>query len=316
MKLIDRYIGAVAQYLPADRREDIARELRANILDCLEQKNKHTPTEADASAILQEMGHPQKVAASFLPPQKLVADDLFPVYKTALGYTSIIIFMVHVIKAGAAFISSGYLSIVEVLFSFADTALLGFAIITGIFYVLSNPSGSAPLYNPYAGWKPEQLPPVSNRPWQQISACDQASEFSINVFLLLMLFPGVWMSAETLAHLGARFAEPALPWLPWITGLVVVLLGFNLWNLRFDYWTRPKLLVDAALSLSGALIALGMSRLSEIVILLPPAEARGWQLEMANKIVGMGLVLVGLWLLFEAGKAIYRFNLLGKKQES
>ncbi len=36
MNLIDRYISAVAQQLPAGRRDDITRELKANILDRLE----------------------------------------------------------------------------------------------------------------------------------------------------------------------------------------------------------------------------------------------------------------------------------------
>ena len=35
MKLIDRYISAVAQQLPASRRDDITRELKANIIDRL-----------------------------------------------------------------------------------------------------------------------------------------------------------------------------------------------------------------------------------------------------------------------------------------
>ena len=58
MNLIDRYISAVAQQLPTSRRDDIARELKANILDRLEgfaEEHGRPTTPADESAILRHV---------------------------------------------------------------------------------------------------------------------------------------------------------------------------------------------------------------------------------------------------------------------
>ena len=89
MKLIDRYMSAVSFYLPARRRDEITRELRANILDKLEnlaEQRGWAVTEQDVSAVLKELGHPQQIANSFLPAQQLVTAELFPFYRQVLGY--------------------------------------------------------------------------------------------------------------------------------------------------------------------------------------------------------------------------------------
>ena len=171
MELIDRYMGAVAQALPQSRREEITRELRANVLDSLESLREQLgrePTAAEVSGVLVALGHPQQVAASFLPPQQLVTTALFPLYKQALHYGLILVFMLGLIQFGIGFLSSGQINIVGFLHGLVMKGLITFAVITGVFYVFSNPPGGKPLFKPYQCWSPEKLPPVS-RPWQRIA---------------------------------------------------------------------------------------------------------------------------------------------------
>lgn len=312
MNLIDRYMSAVAQYLPADRRAEITRELRANILDRLEHMEAEVgrvASNAEVAGVLREMGHPQRVANGFLAPERLVSDELFPLFKQALYYSLLVFAILHVVKVGAVFLNAGYFNWKYFVFGFTDTALLIFASVTGIFYVLSNPPGGKPWYTPYADWKPEQLPPVQ-RPWQRISFAEQASELAINVFFLLVLHYPLWASAAAIDSVSVTFAAPVAPWIPWMTAMVLVSMLLNAWNFRYGFWTRPKLIVSGVINLGSAAVLLAVSRLPEIMALVPGAEIRVWGIEEANTFSAFGLLIAGLWVLYEAGKDFYRVYLL------
>src|SRR5690606_38564616 len=206
MKLLDRYMSAVAHYLPESRRDEITRELRSNILDQLENQieslaeSDQGPNEAQVAQVLNSMGHPQKVANQFLPPRQLVSEELFPFYKQVLGYALLIVFLVGVIKLSVAFISSSYIPLAGMVLGytfglfadFVSQGLLAFAVVTGIFYVLSNPPGGKPIVQPYRCWRAEQLPPIIHE-WQRIGTCNLAGEIGLIILVLLVLFHQLWM---------------------------------------------------------------------------------------------------------------------------
>jgi hypothetical protein len=315
MQLIDRYMSAVAFHLPEGRRDEITRELRANILDKLEnvaeQKGRGV-TDADVSSVLKELGHPQQVANSFLPPQQLVTAELFPLYKQVLSYGVIFMFVIELIKFGVIFLSSGHLAIAGLLFGFAMKTLLMFASVTGVFYLLSNPPGGKPVFKPYQCWVPEQLPPVIHN-WQRISPCEQGVEFSSNLFFFLLLHYPLLMPDEVMETLTVGFATPTRHWLPWLAAVVGFSLIFNLWNLRFSFWTRPKLMLSAVLNLAAAILLLCMSRLPAIVAdSATITDERGISIDLANQIITAGLFWVGFWLLFECGRDIHRWRQLSR----
>jgi len=208
MKLIDRYMSAVAFHLPKSRRDEITRELRANILDKLEslaEQRRRAVTDEDVSAVLKELGHPQQVANSFLPPQQLVAAELFPFYRQALNYSLIFMFVLELISFCVVFLNSGHMAVAALVSGFILKALLMFASVTGVFYILSNPPGGRPFFKPYQCWAPEQLPPVIYN-WQRISPFEQAIEFSSNLFLFLLLHYPLLMTDEVMETLSIGFA--------------------------------------------------------------------------------------------------------------
>lgn len=312
MNLIDRYMSAVAYYLPANRREEITRELRANILDRVEHLSEQKGRDlnaAEIAGVLREIGHPQQVANRFLPQQVLVSEELFPLFKEVLYYTLIIFFIIHLVKKGAAFLNAEYINFSSLIFDFSDTALLIFASITGIFYLLSNPPGGKPLFTPYASWKPEELP-APDRSWQKISFGEQASELAINCFFLLVLHYPLWASAEALANLRMTFSEPVAAWIPWMTVLVIVSILLNIWNFRYGFWSKPKLIISGVINVGCALILLILSRQPEIFTLVPGAEMRVWGTAEVNEFSRLGFVLTGLWLVYEAVRDFYRVRLL------
>lgn len=308
MKLIDRYMSAVAFHLPKSRRDEIARELRANILDKLEslaEQRGRAVTDEDVSAVLKELGHPQQVANSFLPPQQLVTAELFPFYRQALNYSLIFMFVLELIRFCVVFLNSGHLAVAALFSGFILKALLMFASVTGVFYVLSNPPGGKPFFKPYQCWMPEQLPPVIYS-WQRISPCEQTIEFSSNLFFFLLLHYPLLMPNDVMATLSIGFANAAKHWIPWLAAVVGFSLLLNIWNLRFSFWTRSKLAISAGLNFGAAILLLCMSRLPAIIAESTVADGRVLSIDIANSVITTGLLGVGFWLLFECGRDLYR----------
>ena len=267
MNLIDRYISAVAQPLPASRRDDIARELKANILDRLEnfaEEHGRPTTPADESAILRELGHPRQVAAGYMPPQTLVNSTWFPIFKQCLIYGLVLVFVVQMIGFGVTLISGGEMRIAGLIGRLIHTALLMFAVVTGVFYLLSNLPETAKI-SPYCNWKPEQLPPVQH-PWQRIKLEETVNEFVSNFLFLLVLQYSLWMSAETLASLPVSASPSLQPWVLPLSVWALFAIVFSLWKFRYNYWTPSKLWVSIAQNFCGFLIAAGLASEKILVI--------------------------------------------------
>ena len=199
-----------------------------------------------------------------------------------------------------------------VLFGFFNNILLAFAVVTGMFYLLSNPPGGKPYFKPYSCWNPDQLPPIIYE-WQRISTCEQATEIFSSVFFLLVLYHQFWIPAEDLQNVFIKFADAVVSWVPLLTAVVLISLILNAWNLRYAFWTLPKLMLNIILNLLTAIIFLSMR---DDVIWLAGAGADpddvGRLLGILNMSFNIGFLLAGLWFLYEAGRDIYRVWLLRK----
>ncbi|MES2673080.1 MAG: hypothetical protein V4660_02515 [Pseudomonadota bacterium] len=310
MNLIDRYISAVAQQLPEIRRNDITRELKANILDRLENlalEQGRATTAEDESAVLRELGHPCKVAAGFMPPQQLVSAEWFPLFKQCLTYGIIFIFVLQLIGFGIALTSMGKLNIVGFLFGFFQSSLLMFASVTGAFYLLSNLPATDKI-SPYSCWKPEQLPPLQQS-WQKIKTLDSASDFATHVFLLLILQRDLWIPSESLTQLPLQFGPAMQPWIMPLTIWASVFILFNVWNLRFSFWTQSKLVFNIAMNLFGSVAAFLLISVPDKIILVEKAHNpfNNATLEHLNLWILLG---IGGFCLFEVLRSGYRIYLL------
>jgi hypothetical protein len=83
MELLERYLQAVGQYLPAKGKADTLAELRANLLGEMEGREEELGrplTQAEVVAVLEEHGRPMLVAARYMPQQYLIGPGLFPIY--------------------------------------------------------------------------------------------------------------------------------------------------------------------------------------------------------------------------------------------
>ena len=313
MKLIDRYISAVAQQLPASRRDDITRELKANILDRLEsfaEEHGRPTTPADESAILRELGHPRQVAAAYLPQRQLVSPHWFPIYTQCLSYTSAIVILVQLLSIGAALLGGSNISVGGLLGGIIHGLLTMFACITGIFFVLSNLRATAHI-TPYCGWQPEQLPPVKQS-WQRISMFDSVSEFAGNLFFLLVLQYPLWVKTETLGSLPIAIGPGLQTWIIPLSVATAIALVINVLNLRHDYWTPTKLQLSIFLRVLAGALCVAIILTPDKLIQLGSAQA----FSIANHTIPYVFVFAAGVSFFEAGRSIYRLNLLNKITEA
>ncbi len=85
-ELLDRYLLGVRRALTGKKREDITAEIESSLLDRMEERfsGDQSITETQVKEVLQEMGSPRKLAASFGPQRSLIGPRLFPAYLLVL----------------------------------------------------------------------------------------------------------------------------------------------------------------------------------------------------------------------------------------
>jgi hypothetical protein len=87
MNLLERYLQAIGQYLPASNKDDVLAELRANLqaqIDDSAEKRGHPLTDHEIADVLLAHGNPELVARHYLPRRSLIGPALFPIYTLTL----------------------------------------------------------------------------------------------------------------------------------------------------------------------------------------------------------------------------------------
>jgi hypothetical protein len=85
--LIDRYLAAVSEILPARQREETVKEIRSLIQDALDDRSKaegSQPDETMMADVLKQFGPPEKIVAPYLPEKYLIGPRLFPTFVTVI----------------------------------------------------------------------------------------------------------------------------------------------------------------------------------------------------------------------------------------
>jgi hypothetical protein len=85
--LIDRYLSAVSDLLPAKQRQDTVTEIRTLIQDALDDHSKtegRPPDDQMMADVLKEFGPPEKIVAPYLPEKYLIGPRLFPIFMLVL----------------------------------------------------------------------------------------------------------------------------------------------------------------------------------------------------------------------------------------
>lgn len=315
MELVDRYISAVQRYLPEEKRSEIGRELSSHLLDQLDVQQDELGrklTDDEVAATLQQWGHPRQVAMKYVPATPLVSSELMPVYKQTLIYVIGLIFLLQCLGSSIQMLQADYFKLVQfifqLIFGFFDTAATAFMVVTLVFYAYSA-SGTDQSWLLSNRWRVQDLPPVS-RPWQQMRISDLLTDLATSLFLLLLLWPSWWMSAETLATTRVMLAPELQQWVPAISAFLVVAVLANLWWLFRPYWTHLTLSINIAINLVFCCCFLAIWTWSTVLIGTENPLPRLLTMDDLNRVVHGILLFAGLFCLYEVARDLYRLRLL------
>jgi hypothetical protein len=281
MQIVDRYLQEIKRYLPRDQREDILKELSANVLAEMEDREAalgRPLTEDEQIANLQQQGSPLVVASRYYHNQLaftfgrvIIGPTLFPLYTKILALNiSITVFVASVV----AITLGAHVGLSALLLP----ALLQFATVTLIFAAIEQYQSKSRIFD---RWNPRALPPARD-PVKISRTSSFSGILSGLIFVLCWLHvPGATYAVAYL-FLGplVRYLAPAnaspLVYAPnwqvfYLPILILVCLSVAQHGLNFAFprWTRNRLIVSAALSSLGLVVSLLLFRAGDLLLLNP-----------------------------------------------
>lgn len=259
MELVERYVQAVAGYLPGTQSGDIIAELKDSLLSKLEDREAELGrpmTVDEQGALLKQHGHPMLVASRYLPQQQLIGPTVYPYWRFGAQVIVTVLAIIYGILAVIAIanqadsVQSLVLSAIQTLtqaaFEFATTALVYLGVLTAVFALLDRHQVRISLFD---NWQPTSLAPVHDR--LKIKSRDSLLTLIFGV-LFLCWWSGLVQFPSAVMHEGAhRTFTLSNVWQTWwltILSLVVFDVLLAAGNLMQPRWTRGKLLLRLVLN--------------------------------------------------------------------
>jgi hypothetical protein len=160
--MLDRYLQAVRFFLPRHNQDDIVRELSANLVAQMEDREEELGrplTEEERADILRRHGHPMAVAGTYRTHRHLIGPTFMPIYvfalKMGLGAAFIVTMIITVVSASLH--GDVVRRIVDGLLAYPGRALMVFAWTTLGFAALDFAQARLKLTHK---WDPRTLPKV------------------------------------------------------------------------------------------------------------------------------------------------------------
>ncbi len=272
--LIERYLAAVSDLLPASHRKDTVIEIRSLIQDALDDRSKsegRPVDEAMTAEVLKQFGPPKKIVAPYLPERYLIGPHLFPTFILVLQIALPIIAALSLVGFWAGYNYAGPITEVQLLTDIikslggAFTAILSaFGNIVLIFAILqwAIPEFRMPVKTEKEEqWDPHTLKAISQP--DRIKRGELITEiFFSMVGLIIITFylgrgglyiynNGQWVFTSVLTSTFTRF-------IPWIDLLLVVNIILDIILLRRGAWELGTRLFSIALYAGNIALAAGL----------------------------------------------------------
>ena len=259
MDLIERYLAAVRQNLPADKADDIIAELADELAtrkEMREERKGRPLTRDEVTALLREFGHPLVIASRYRSQQYLIGPEIFPFYLFALRVV-LSIGAISFVAIGVISALLGDRNIVEMLVRITGNLweffFIAVAVVTLGFALFERYGGPV---DQLIRWTPEHLPvPLARRKGQWEAA------FEVGLSIAFLLW---WIGAVRFPSIAATSTvriEPAAIWdqyyLP-ILMLACAQLAVNLIEWLLPRLWRLEALLSIAVSVATIAVATGL----------------------------------------------------------
>lgn len=260
MKLIDRYVYAATERLPADTREDVSLELRANIEDMLPED----PTEDDVRAVLDKLGNPRLLSDEYNQKKRyLIGPNLYDGYFSVLKLVMCIVSIVFVFMTLLEWCLNPTISnkisqmpisfILDIMTAPLEGILQAFLWVTIVFILLER-SGVTEGKMPFIKkkWSPDDLPDVPISKKSKISRLETIfSMFCTVLFTALVYFKSQLIGLYTKSDSGVTLVAPLFAnerlhfYIPIILLFAIIQLSIFIWKLISMRWTFQLAVANA-----------------------------------------------------------------------
>lgn len=325
MDLIDRYVQRVRFFLPKPERDDIARELAADLRAEVQDQEASLGRalgKDEVSAILKRWGHPLLVSARYRPAQYLIGPALFPVYEFVLKLIAFYYLLPWLaVWVAITILSPSYraahpgLAVFDPLGTWWSLVIGAIGITTIVFAVLERTQAKL-----FEKWDPQGLPAVTSK--------NAISRFSSIVEVVMGALFILWWTGnlrlpffnDPRGHLAVAFTASfwAFFWPVLIQSAVTFVLAAV--NLFRPWWTIARASVRLATNVASVVIAALMLQAGpwvEIARINPPGPLNPALTRAANLGIYWFLLSVGIIAffiaVFEDGRRLYR--LMGERGE-
>jgi hypothetical protein len=331
-QIIERYIYDVMRRLPKKEREDIGKELRANIYDMLPEN----ADENEIKTVLYELGSPASLAAKYgLRPRYLISPDIYDEYIRVLKWVSplvgVIVFAVGLILGAVEAIKNGQTNIAVFMgktlsngISLGLTGTFQALVWTTIGFIIAEHAGGK-TKNKKQEWKIEDLPEVLPDNKGRIPLSDSITELVLVViFSVLALsfctgtLPIAFMiqsgDIQVLNLFSASFLASCIPV---IIVMLVVSVSASIIKIKKRRWTPfvcGAVMVSKLINLILFLYLINKPNIfsEEFITYLQGTEWGSFDLlrfvgtDGANPVIlGFSIFLIVIYLI-ESGQAIYK----------
>jgi hypothetical protein len=263
MELIERYIYQVGKRLPSKNRADIVSELRSSFEDQLDARAVSEPSEAQVIELLNEMGSPESVAASYFPEgQYLIGPTLYPLFRMVVGIVlaAVIVAQLIGIAAGVIF-SQGSFNPLQTLLTLLTTVPIVIGWLVIVFAILQR-FGVEPDSDDEP-FDPRQLPAISGE--KPVSRGEQIFRIVFGVALLtaLIVLYGYGPGEASSEFLAIPAINQYLPWISLVLVFGILIDIVILWHGEWRGSTRIAKLVNDLVGL--LLLGLMIQRLTSLL---------------------------------------------------
>ncbi|MET8040983.1 permease prefix domain 1-containing protein [Micromonospora sp. NPDC005215] len=302
--LTNRYLAATLRSVPAQRRDEIATELRASIDDMIEGRTDGgaDPVTAERE-VLTELGNPDLLAARYADRRlQLIGPTYYLVWlrllKLLLSFIPALVGTVIAVidvadGKGFGAIGSGIGTAIEVAVQIAFWLTLTFALIDRFQPVASLPD-----------WTVDQLPDAPVH--RDISLTDTIASVAMLVLTIGYLpFQHYQSWVHETDGSNIPILDPAL-WSFWLPALIVVLLAdvvFEILKYRIGHWSWTLFGVKALLNLAFSL-PLAWLALSDRLLNPALGDRLSWLADGDNRntlgaAIAVGVAVILVWDLIE-----------------
>ncbi|HTB19854.1 MAG TPA: hypothetical protein VK708_17150 [Bryobacteraceae bacterium] len=299
-ELLDRYIYAVKILLPLNKRDDIAAEIRSNLLSLVEDEEELWGRSLDSvelGAILKQHGHPVLVASRYrdVPSRQLIGPALLPLYWFVLRGMLLLVLAINVISAAFLFSRNPHSS-APLIHLWRDLWLGEISAVGWITLAFIAWERFEIKFRFVERWNPRSLPAIPRkrlqpRPMVQIIA----GAILLALWTLLVTRPRLMLlGSSSVFEISSGWYGMRLPlWLMALAGLAMACL--NITRFRLAEWLP---LVRIGINLAGLAVCISLLRAGDLLVAGANWDPSRWAQVLTTVNFVIACVLAGVCVLY------------------